>query len=325
MKIKVVLLYVLAVLGIQTTLAWGGPIYDTVKMRPSELITALGNLTAKQKMVTHIACFNVYNGRYGDCSFDIRIKGLVQPATAVSNNGGHPHDGTHPVGDLQVIYPVTGGKSQFISGWTNNNYVNVSHEIPEVSGKIETIFNLFVGPGWHTVSPESCDASLSSWCFLTTVDVGVMTDLLPLADPNSNPGLAYIRVRKPMGHPDEVAYSGTINTLFFLNNIAISYKKQGYRLSVNDMSLPRGGLFDIDADYLAPHNTHRTGQSADINKNFGDCLVNKELRKVVDEEMPMNAGSRFANRYFPSRFLCETGEQFGYSNNIHIDFDGMSF
>ena len=59
MKIKIVLLHVLVVFCIQTTLAWGGPIYNTVKMRPSELITILGNLTAKQKMVTHIACVDV--------------------------------------------------------------------------------------------------------------------------------------------------------------------------------------------------------------------------------------------------------------------------
>lgn len=330
MKIKTVLLCFF-VLCTQTGLAWGGTIYNTVKMQPLNLITPLGNITPKSLFVTNIACIDVSNGHYTDCAFDIRINGLVQPDTAVANNGGHSpatHSGTRPVGDLQIVFPTTGAKTQYVYGQTNYNYVNVVHDMPEVSGKIETIYNLHVPPGWHTVYPESCNGDGTSWCFNTTVDVGVVTDLLPLADPQTNPGLPYIRVRKPLGHPDNVAYFGTINTLFLLNNIAISYQDAGYLLSVNDMSLPRGGLFDVYAKYLTPHSYHRTGQSVDINKDHnGDCLQNKILRITVDEEMPIQAGSKFANpkRYFPSRFLCETGKQFGYTNNIHIDFDGMVF
>lgn len=329
MNIKTVLLCIFALLFTQASLTWGGPIYRTEKMRPLNLLTPLGNLTPKEKVITNIGCIDVRNGLFTNCSFDIRINGLVQPDTAVSNNGGHTHGGTHPVGDLQMIFPTKGNKTQIVIGQTKNSYVNVEHEMPEVSGKIETIFNLYVQPGWYTVYPESCNGNRASWCFFTTVDVGVVTDLYPLADPQSNPSATYIRVRNSMGHPDDVAYFGTINTLFFLNNIARSYKKKGYTLSVNDMSLPRGGLFDADAikaAYKAPHNFHRTGQSADINKKpNGDCLKNKELRRVVDIEMPIQTGSRFAKRYFPSRFLCETGTQFGNTNNIHVDFDGMVF
>ncbi len=243
---------------------------------------------------------------------------------------GHTPDLTitpRPVGDLQIILPTIGAKTQFVYGQTNYSYVNVMHEMPEVSGKTETIYNLHVPPGWHTVSPEPCDTSFTYWCFNTTVDVGVVTDLYPLADPQTYPGLPYIRVRNNPTtdpHPNSVAFYGTINTLFFLNNIAISYQKKGYMLSVNDMSLPRGGLFDVHAKYLTPHSYHRTGQSVDINQDInGDCLENDELRAVVDKEMPIQAGSKFANpkRYFPSRFLCETGNH----NNIHLDFDGMVF
>jgi len=335
MKIKTVLLCALAVLCAQASLTWGGPIYRSVTMLPLNLITPLGNLTPSEKIITNIACFDVTQGHLSDCTYDIQITGLVQPDTDPSNNGGHSHGGTHPVGDLQMTFPATGIKSQFVSGHTWNSYVRVEHTIPEVSGKIETIFNFHVPPGSYTISPESCDASRSYWCFNTTVDVGVATDLLPLADPRSNPGVAYpyIRVRNAMGHTDDVAYSGTIDTLFFLNNIASAYNDEGYTLSVNDMSLPRGGLFDVfdvtkaQPAYQASHNYHRTGQSADINKNNGNCLLNKVLRQVVDEEMPIEAGSPFAKRKLPSygRFLCEAGRQFGYTNNIHIDFDGMVF
>jgi hypothetical protein len=36
-------------------------------------------------------------------------------------------------------------------------------------------------------------------------------------------------------------------------------------ISLNDMSLPWGGLFDIDVDWQTPHNLHRIGHSVDIN------------------------------------------------------------
>lgn len=325
MKIKTVLLCALAVLCTQASLSWSGPIYSSVKIQPLNLITPLGNITPNEKIITNIACVDAYSGRYDDCAYDIRINGLVQPDTAVSNNGGHSHGGIRPVGKLQEIFPITGLKKQILFGQTRNSYVNVAHEMPEVSEKIETVYNLYVPLGMYTLLYESLDATRSSWRFINQIDVGVVPTLYPLADPKSNPGLPYIRVRNANGHPDDVTYFGTVNTLFFLNNIAIAYDDEGFQLSVNDMSLPRGGLFDVDADYLEPHSFHRTGQSVDINKNFGDCLQNKILREVVDEEMPIQAGSKFAKQYFPSRFLCETGEQFGYTNNIHIDFDGMVF
>ncbi len=329
MKIKTVLLCACAVLCSQIGLVWGAPIKSTVQMWPSNLIGPLGKPTAKSEYLTYIACVDVRNGQYTNCAYDIRITGLAQPDSSVSNNGGHSpstHSGTRPVGELQEIFPSTGAKAQYVSGQTQYNKVYVSHEMPEVSGKIETVFNLHVPPGWYTVYPESCDGKLRYWCFYVTLDVGVTTGLLPLADPKSNPGVSfsYTRVRNALGHPDEVAYYGTINTLFFLNNIAISYKKKGYKLSVNDMSLPRGGLFDVDADYLEPHSFHRTGESADINQDInGDCLQNDLLRRAVDREMPIQAGSPFANakRYFPSRFLCEQNN----NNSIHLDFDGMVF
>lgn len=313
----------LVVLLLQSGLAWSAPISRTGKAWPSNLNTPLGKPTAKSEFITFIACVHAYTGRYVDCAFDMRINGLAQPDTSISNNGGHPHGRRHPLGDLQVIFPKVGVKNQFVTGQTKNNYVFVTHLMPEVSGKIETVLNLHVPPGSYTVWPESCNGNGLSWCFNTTLDVGIAATLLPLPNPVANPNVIYpyTRVRNALGHPDDVAYFGTTNTLFFLNNISSSYKKKGGTLSVNDMSLPRGGLFDFHANYLAPHGFHRTGQSADINKNNGDCLKNKRLRQVVDQEMPIKTGSQFAKLYFSSHFRCELNNK----NNIHIDFDGIVF
>jgi murein endopeptidase len=38
-------------------------------------------------------------------------------------------------------------------------------------------------------------------------------------------------------------------------------------LHVTDMSLPMGGLFDIDASWETPHNRHRNGRSVDVSRN----------------------------------------------------------
>ena len=41
----------------------------------------------------------------------------------------------------------------------------------------------------------------------------------------------------------------------------------GILLRVNDMSLPRGGLFDVDNNWTGPHDGHRLGREADIGFN----------------------------------------------------------
>jgi hypothetical protein len=173
-----------------------------------------------------------------------------------------------------------------------------------------------VPPGWRTVSPESCDGGGTSWCFATTIDVGVpgLTSL-----PDVSPFYVKVRGGAPQ-HQDAAAFFGTADTIFSLIEIADEYSDMTTRLlSVNDMSLPKGGLFDINSNYATPHTWHRVGQSADINKPLGTtCRDNYDLKIAVNFVMPAEAGSFFAKRRgFPSagRFLCES------NGNIHIDFD----
>lgn len=41
-------------------------------------------------------------------------------------------------------------------------------------------------------------------------------------------------------------------------------RETGILLRVNDMSLPLGGLFDIDNNWMSPHSGHRVGLEVDI-------------------------------------------------------------
>ena len=62
-------------------------------------------------------------------------------------------------------------------------------------------------------------------------------------------------------------------------------------VGVNDMSLEKGGVFDIDADWMKPHGLHRNGVAADIDRawTFADgsvrvveCIDDHALRDAVE-------------------------------------------
>jgi hypothetical protein len=300
--------------------AWGGEIRSAVSKVPSDLQTPLGPQSIDVRKFTSIACYDVRDGTLQDCGFDMRITGLTPPASDVANNGGHNHTSPpHPVGELTIIEPIQAGPSDFLVGQTAFDVFIISHEIPDVSGKIDTLLNLrvpTVPPGWRTVSPESCDGGGTSWCFRTTIDVGVsgLTSL-----PGGSPFYIKVRGGAPQ-HEDSVAYFGTADAISNLTAIAETYNQlSNILLSVNDMSLLKGGLFDKESNYSAPHKWHRVGQSADINKKAqGDCRVAAyDLKLAVALVMSTEAESFLPKRTFPSmgRFLCEA------NGNIHIDFD----
>jgi len=76
MNIRTVLLCACAVLCTQTSLAWGGPIYKTVPIIPSDLNTPLAQ-PGKAYTYTHIGCVNVANGNFVSCGYDYSITGLT--------------------------------------------------------------------------------------------------------------------------------------------------------------------------------------------------------------------------------------------------------
>lgn len=155
-----------------------------------------------------------------------------------------------------------------------------------------------------------------------------MPGLTVLPDMPTGP---YRKVRtKPEddNHKDAVAFNGTGDTRIFLSAIADTYqlltvrpeRRAGLKLSVNDMSLPAGGYFDLNKDWRGDkeHMFHRTGNSADINRDKVDCKDNKDLRAAVAMTMPITSRSPIARRSQPTRLLCESG------GRIHIDFDQVA-
>ena len=55
-------------------------------------------------------------------------------------------------------------------------------------------------------------------------------------------------------------------------------------LAVIDMSLPYGGLFDINGDWDTPHDWHRVGRSVDFSKYYKDSGGNNIQVVFYDED-----------------------------------------
>lgn len=170
---------------------------------------------------------------------------------------------------------------------------------------------MYVPAGWVCIT--GCYDS-SSWRYERTIDVGIR-NLNELPD---NPGL-YTKIRGGVDyHTNDVAYFGAQLTLQYLPLVAQDYLiLSERRLSVNDMSLPKGGLFDIHGNWQTPHRSHREGKDADINQGGIACEDDEDLMTAVDQLLPRITTSNGNTR---SALLCEA-----CSNNTlcrkHIDFE----
>ncbi len=91
-------------------------------------------------------------------------------------------------------------------------------------------------------------------------------------------------------------------------------------LWVNDMSLPDGGLFDIDGDWEKPHSSHREGKDVDIwtwrNTHPGIPSGGTAGYKGSGKDY-LNDFNKIVNKYGGSAEYHPTPPR---SNHIHIDF-----
>ncbi|MGH9788516.1 MAG: hypothetical protein ACRD4U_07435, partial [Candidatus Acidiferrales bacterium] len=78
-------------------------------------------------------------------------------------------------------------------------------------------------------------------------------------------GGSYALIGATASHPNN--HFGTLTFNARLSNLAAAYHNEFPELDVigiNDMSLVRGGLFDIDVFWQPPHDQHRLGINADV-------------------------------------------------------------
>ena len=244
-----------------------------------------------------IGCYDAWSGQYLNCEFTHKVIGLKEPKEDIENNGGHcyNYDG-HPLIDPQD------GKVEFagldedntplgVKGQTQYQRALIRHRMPQVAGKIVTETTITAPGGWRCLC---CCFTNNSSKYRDTLDVGV-DGLKELDDPVS--GEHYIKCRgeacpEPLpGEPLPEGHWGTEDTIEKLKKIGEAYyniTKKTRVLSINDISLPRGGLFDYQKTWKPPHDSHRTGTDADINQGQGPsnkdqipCYKNNDLKKAV--------------------------------------------
>jgi len=171
----------------------------------------------------------------------------------------------------------------YVKGHSLNNPLFVKHPLPEVSGNIEREIIVTAPPGW------ACSGGCwtpDSTRYLDTIHVEIKG-----FDPNPLPDTGDYHI---VGRNDTVRHPqgtyGKSDTINKVKEIAKEYfrKTKGRKLSVNDISLPKGGLFDYKNTWATPHKEHRTGTDVDINRKdgggvFTDCWEDKKLKDAVRE------------------------------------------
>jgi hypothetical protein len=253
--------------------AWGQPLLFALppsKLTPAD--TSEGSV--------NFSCHDLHTLAPVNCTVTAKLDPLDPATTTPPFFGGHvAHTARQKVGTVRDgNAPGAGGES--VTGETLNGFT-VVYTAPEASGQVQFTTTWTPPPSYVFVDGST---------FIYRFDVGFPLQDLNLVDPF----FGVIR-GDTNRHPNGT--SGTANTLKRLKDLAALYYSmtgQVQRLSINDISLPQGGLFDVDrnADWSPPHRFHRRGTEVDLNRapldqNGNpltpiDCLQDVTLREVVE-------------------------------------------
>ncbi|MGH7167719.1 MAG: hypothetical protein ACREII_04230 [Nitrospiraceae bacterium] len=289
-------------------------------------------------------CYNTFLGQPLPCGNVFhRIIGLKEPVNQICTdeavaqgqctNGGHQHHfDTHPVTapppNDKFVFENTGLQFDPQLGINTGpvfGTVVVRQQVPEVAGQILYESRVRVSPG----------ARCAFNCFdtfhnrtLTTLHVEV-PNLVPLPAE----GEFHKTVRTPESvtpHPEGTF--GTLRTVTLLEGLAKSYCKQFVdlevdinscrnarrRLSINDLSVPIGGMFDLNEQWFVNkdngHIEHRTGTDADLNR-----ADERGIAVNCEDDLKLRQAIRDATKILPPEdkimLKCESG------GRKHVDFD----
>ena len=120
-------------------------------------------------------------------------------------------------------------------------------------------------------------------------------------------GTNYILWGETENHPyNHFGTKKLINTIIEIANEYKSYFPNSKSLYINDISLPWGGLFDINSDWKSPHVLHRCGNQVDIRK----IMIPEENRRKFIEIVCKKTG-----------FLLSEGDEPIEAPHYHISID----
>jgi hypothetical protein len=256
-----------------------------------------------------VACQSAMTGLRLNCSYTLDTVGLRYPyegksILALQNNGGH----THHYSEHPMPLPFT------FEGKTNYGEACLSALMPEVSGVIVREIELTAAPGYGCAYDCFTSKSHKYEEYLRIQVPG----LQELPDPGTGDLYGKTRDGKD-SHPE--GYYATPKTLEQLMKIAEKYYNDkdtpGRIMSVNDMSLPWGGLFDYKGTFTTPHGFHRFGTDVDINRApVGQGIIECQKDIALLEAVKRVAAGKDA----PYLYGCGN-DKLEPNGNKHIKFD----
>ncbi|MDZ4325376.1 MAG: hypothetical protein U1A73_10235 [Pseudomonas sp.] len=203
----------------------------TVTVRPS--IDTRNRGSCRRAVTTHevdggIRCFFTNSGAIDPgCRINL--------ATQLGNDtGGHQHSSNRPLG---TVTPTTGlGSYQF------------TYTAPEVSGQVNIV----------ATGVSSSGQPISPFTFHVNVETPGLVELRP-SSLYRFIGAAGSHVQRFWGTPELVQ-----SMIGLASDYHAAYPD--HTLGINDMNLPKGGLFDFKGDWSEPHCGHRSN-NADLRTN----------------------------------------------------------
>lgn len=320
--------------------------------RRSNLLVHLDSGGPATIRVTAECCLVFYNfqgvGGFGttdDCALN---NGSVVPLTCA--NGAHIHTGSGGAprpkvvtrGSVEGTLTYAGDKDPSLEGVTgfsdtpNLPYSTnlIAHQVPQVSGYYGWGSQVYPPNGWEFLGPNKFPDGSFRAIGRTFVRV---EDLVQV---EADPGFLFLNRNGGQNHPDEFSYSATREYRQILRLIGFEYTKlSGRQLSLNDISLPLGGVFDDKINWTQAHQTHRDGKQVDINietlcpdPNPANpngivecgCSIDSDLFTAVDKYLLPVPKRKAQFGRPPSALLCE--DVVGISGrNKHLNMTQLQF
>jgi hypothetical protein len=228
----------------------------------------------------NLTCVDLNTGQPTDgCS-------VLVSASLGSNSGGHDHTNSRPLGkiqDIELIVGQTTSTTVNISMPTNTNGAGsvIVYEAPEAAGDVNLNFDGY-GPDGSpiTVAPSVANVQVSEFSAIVADKLNFNIE----SHSSGNRGTTEMNNRIQQMTSWYVQYATDANLT----------SSQIPDLRSEAASVPRGGIFDIDQDWLTPHCGHRNGRQMDLSMS----VFNNDPHAAILKDA-LERAIRKANLNFP--------------------------
>jgi len=257
-------------------LAWGQA--PLLTLQPSNLEGKREGGSKNQESI-RITCYDLFNAEPINCLVTATLKPLDPRTTTPAFFGGHLHTpDAQLLGTVENANDPSAGAGKSTKGNTLSGFTLV-YTAPDASGEVqlETKWE----PPFNYQCQNENEGDLGNF---TNPCVGIDHFNIALLGLEELPPNSAYTVLRDLTDTHPQGTFGTPRTLKSLAVLAVIYgiaTNQTRTLSINDMSLPQGGLFDFLATWKFPHDEHRVGTQADINQQGIPCTSDFALQAAI--------------------------------------------